>query len=236
MNDRLLSFSAVNKMTLLDYPEHLAAMVFTQGCNFRCFYCHNPVFVKGGEERAEISSIPFQAVENFLKSRKNFLDGVVISGGEPTLHKNLKETISRIKALGYKVKLDTNGSRPAVVEELLKEGLIDYLAMDFKCLPDDYEQICCFQVSPDLLRESVALAMSSGIPYEFRTTVWEEYHTLETLQAMGEWIKGAREWALQNLRKGELLGNSEEATPYNPARLQNYREPLSAFAETISVR
>ena len=113
-------------MTLLDYPDHLAAVLFTQGCNFRCFYCHNPLFVTSGcSGQIPEAKIPFGAIEKFIESRSGFLDGIVISGGEPTLHKSLIPTISKIKEMGMKVKLDTNGSRPDVIIELLEQQLVD---------------------------------------------------------------------------------------------------------------
>lgn len=224
-------------MTLLDYPDHVAAVLFTQGCNFRCFYCHNPLFVDtalfsspGG------SKIPFSAVESFLESRSGFLDGVVISGGEPTLHKPLEDTIRRIKGLGYRVKLDTNGSYPKVLKKLIEQNLLDYVAMDYKCLPGDYMENCGFEMPLEIFQQSVNILKTSEVPYEFRTTVWQEYHTLECLRKMGTLIAGAQSWALQNIRTGEVLGDCSHATPFNPARLEKFKDPLSDFSKEVNVR
>lgn len=232
--NRLLSFAAVNKMTLLDYPDHLAAVLFTQGCNFRCFYCHNPLFMLYNDTLE--ADIPFEAIEKFIDSRSGFLDGIVISGGEPTLHKSLIPTISKIKEMGMKVKLDTNGSRPDVILELIERKLIDYLAMDFKCLPEDYSKFCDFLMPPNKLKASIKAVKSLGIPYEFRTTIWQEYHTISCLEEMGKQINGAQRWALQNIRKDAVFGDCSMSTPFNPARLEKYKDILSPYADTIDVR
>lgn len=232
-----LSFAAVNKMTLLDFPGHVAAVLFTQGCNFSCFYCHNPLFISPlSTDRKGPQRIPFEAIKAFLVSRVGFLDGVVISGGEPTLHKGLADTLAQIKSLGYKVKLDTNGSHPQVVQDLLNQKVLDYIAMDYKCLPKDYSNICGFEMDSETFQSSLEVVAASGIPYELRTTVWEEYHTLKCLEEMGQRVKGIKSWALQNIRLGNVLGDCSNITPYNPARLEKYITSLSRYAQHISIR
>jgi pyruvate formate lyase activating enzyme len=149
-----------------DYPGKVAAVLFTQGCNFRCPFCHNGSLLskKGNESYSE------EEVFTFLKMRKGKLDGVVITGGEPTQHRDLPEFIRRIKQLGFLVKLDTNGSNPSMVEELLEENLIDYLAMDIKAPLNKYDSLCGVQVNTGLISKSISIIGSSKVAHHFRTT------------------------------------------------------------------
>ena len=174
----------IQKLTLLDYPGKVACTVFLNGCNFRCPYCHNAELLGDAE--------PVMTTEellNFLRKRQGILDGVCITGGEPTLHPELTELLRSIRALGYAVKLDTNGYRPDVLGALLQEGLLDYVAMDLKNGPDAYALTVGLK-SVDLakLRESIGLLLDSGREFELRTTVVKELHSAETLTSMADWL------------------------------------------------
>lgn len=191
----------LNKTTLLDYPEHVAATIFLGGCNFRCPFCHNKdlVLMQGKQV-----SIDKEEVLSFLKKRKGILSGVCISGGEPTLEPELKTFIADIKELGYLVKLDTNGYRPEVIDALLDGKLLDYIAMDIKnCLGEYGKSIGIEGVDTDRIKESIGCIMNSGIAYEFRTTVVRELHTKEGMLAIGKEIEGARAYFLQEYRESE---------------------------------
>ena len=176
----------LQKMTLLDYPGKIACTVFLGGCNFRCPFCHNSELFMGKPEKLMEDEDFFK----FLKSRKGLLDGVCVSGGEPTLYKNLPEFLARIKELGFLVKLDTNGSRPEVVKELVENNLVDYIAMDVKNSPAMYAQTIGLETM-DLapIEESLRLLIGGNMPYELRTTLVSQLHTEESIQDMGQWLQ-----------------------------------------------
>jgi pyruvate formate lyase activating enzyme len=192
-----------NKTTLLDYPEHVAATIFTGGCNFRCPFCHNGGLVMDAAGQQCISA---EEVLVHLRKRKGILDGVCITGGEPTLQPDLQEFIELIKKLGYLIKLDTNGYRPEVLRQLLAEGMLDYVAMDIKASKENYAVAAGLEhLAIDRIEESVALLQNSGIPYEFRTTVVKGIHTVEEFEAIGRWLAGSRAYYLQAFRGNENL-------------------------------
>jgi pyruvate formate lyase activating enzyme len=189
---------------MLDFPEKIAATVFTGGCNLRCPFCHNASLVLN---KGDTQHIAEDAFFEFLNKRKNILDGVCISGGEPLLHKDLKEFILKIKALGFSVKLDTNGCFPTKLKELVNEGLVDYIAMDIKNAPAKYQKTA--GITEDILaeiNESVAFLLTGHIDYEFRTTVVDGFHAEEDFVTIGKWIRGAKKYYLQNfVDSGDLL-------------------------------
>lgn len=195
----------LEKLTLLDYPDHLAAIIFTRGCNFRCHFCYNPMLVlpqEGKDEKNIKKEKGFAAVSSsdlflFLKERLGRLDGVVITGGEPTLQADLPSFIKKIKDIGYDVKLDTNGTNPEMLARIIKDGLVDYIAMDLKGPWDKYEKVVGVSVDCQNLQKSVKIIMNSGLPYEFRTTVVPGLLTGDDISRMGQSIKGAKKWYLQ---------------------------------------
>lgn len=198
-------------MTLIDYPGQLAAIVFTKGCNFRCHFCYNPLLVwpdRETDEKKYEKTYPRITEDEFflfLESRRGKLDGVVITGGEPTMHRDLPEFIKKIRALGYKIKLDTNGTNPEAVKNLLAANLLDYIAMDLKASFDKYEQVVGIKVNCQDLEKSVKIITTSGLPHEFRTTVVPGLHQLADFEAMGEIIKGADAWYLQKFKSDTEL-------------------------------
>lgn len=190
-----MAVNGFNKTTLLDYPGKIAATIFLGGCNFRCPFCHNSGLVLSSKEQPVIET---SEILKTLEKRKGILDGVCISGGEPTLDKNLFNLIDQIKNMGYPIKLDTNGSHPWVVKKLVKSGMIDMVAMDIKTSKENYSKVCgipSLDISPVL--ESVDFLLSQTIDYEFRTTVVKELHTLEDFLSIREWISGCRAYYLQ---------------------------------------
>lgn len=192
-----------NKTTLLDYPGRVAATVFVGGCNFRCPFCHN-----GGLVLEPLSGEVYSEAEilEFLKKRKNVLKGVCITGGEPTLQADLPEFLSKLKAIGYQVKLDTNGYMPEVLERLLDANLLDYVAMDIKNCRDKYALtagIHSTNFSIDRIERSVSVLKASSIPYEFRTTVVRELHTLEDMRKIAQWLSGCPRYFLQQYQDSE---------------------------------
>jgi len=194
----------LQKLTLLDYPGHTACTVFTGGCNYRCPYCHNAALVVDPHSQP---ILPEEEFFGFLKKRGGLLDGVAITGGEPTLLSDLPEFIGRVKDMGFAVKLDTNGTNPAMLARLLSEKLVDYVAMDIKTSPQRYGVVTGVAgCSTKSVEESVALLMGGGTAFEFRTTVVKDLHTAEDLENIGRWIAGAPRYFLQAFKdSGGLL-------------------------------
>lgn len=190
-----------NKTTLLDYPEHIAATVFTGGCNFRCPFCHNGELVL---DPGCQPLIPEEEVLAYLKKRRGILQGVCVTGGEPTLQQDLEEFLQKIKELGYPVKLDTNGYMPGVLWKLMQEHLIDYVAMDIKASRANYVHAAGLKnMDISRIEESIGILKSSGIPYEFRTTVVKGIHTVEEFENIGKWIAGCPAYYLQSYEENE---------------------------------
>jgi len=200
------------KLTLLDFPGHTACTVFTGGCNFRCPFCHNASLVRPEEEK---DVFPLEDVLAFLEKRRGLLDGVAITGGEPTLQSGLLDFMARVRALGYAVKLDTNGYRPAVLRDVLDNGLADYVAMDIKSSPERYAAVAGLpKLDLALIDESRRLLMEGKTDYEFRTTVVRELHTVADIEAAARWIAGARRYFLQSFKdSGDILDGSYTAAP-----------------------
>lgn len=197
-------FHGFQKTTLLDYPGHVAAIAFVGGCNLRCPYCHNSGLVLN-KDCPDIFSE--KDVISYLRKRAGLIDGLCISGGEPTLYEELPAFIRRVKQERFLVKLDTNGTNPKMLRLLLSEKLVDYVAMDIKASPERYQQITGFTgVSYDTIRESVALLLDSAIEYEFRTTIVQELHDEDMIRDITREIKGCKRYFLQNYKdSGEIL-------------------------------
>jgi len=190
-------------LTLLDYPGKVACTVFTGGCNFRCPFCHNGgIVLNPGAE----PSIPEEKVFDLLKKRRGVLEGVCITGGEPTLWKGLWDFAKEIKAMGYSVKLDTNGTNPELMHKLILAGVVDYVAMDIKNSPDKYAEtigVKGFNLQP--VKDSVRLLMQGTAGYEFRTTVVKGMHTPQDIVEIGKWIQGAQKYFIQPYRDSDLV-------------------------------
>lgn len=221
-----MRIQGLQKLTLLDYPEHTACTVFTAGCNFRCPFCHNASLVVDIPKDAEISEEEFFA---FLQKRIGILDGVCVSGGEPLLQPDIELFIRKIKDMGFAVKLDTNGSFPEKLIHLVEQGLVDYVAMDIKNSPETY----AFTAGTETLdivsvKKSVSYLKEGHVPYEFRTTVVKHYHSKEGFEEIGKWIQGTDKYFLQNfVDSGDLIGKntrgcSEEEMREFLATVQKY--------------
>lgn len=228
-----MQIHGLNKTTLLDYPEHVAATIFLGRCNFRCPFCQNGDLVLRPESQPVIVR---EEVMNFLRKRQGILTGVCITGGEPTLEDGLEDFIREIKALGYLVKLDTNGYRPEIIRRLLKENLLDYIAMDIKnCMERYAETAGVVQIDGERIRESIALIMNSQIAYEFRTTVARELHGEAELVAIGKEIAGAGAYFLQSYQESErVLAPGFHA--YNKAELEKMAECIRPYVANVQLR
>ena len=228
-----LHFFGIQKLSLLDYPTKMATTLFTGGCNFKCPFCHNRDLVFLDENENEI---PLDDIFSFLNERKNILDGVCISGGEPLLQKGLKDFIIQVKKLGLSIKVDTNGSQYEKLKELIDEGLIDYVAMDIKNSKDKYAMtidVNGFDLSA--VEKSVELLKESKVDYEFRTTIVKEFHTLDDMQKIGEWLKGAKRYFLQSYVDSENV-IKKGLHAHDKATLEQFRELLTNYIEHVDLR
>ncbi|MBI5732042.1 MAG: anaerobic ribonucleoside-triphosphate reductase activating protein [Candidatus Magasanikbacteria bacterium] len=198
----------LQKLTLLDYPGKVAATIFTFGCNFRCGFCHNPELVLLEKQRPN-PELAEEKILEFLRSRQGFLEGVVITGGEPTLQPDLEDFIFKAKALGFLVKLDTNGAVSAVLSRLLARHLLDFVAMDIKNSPGKYAETAGRQVNLSEIKKSVEMIKSSGVDYEFRSTLLTGLHSPEDILEMARFIGNAKKYVLQRfVSRPELVDKS----------------------------
>ncbi|PIP34072.1 anaerobic ribonucleoside-triphosphate reductase activating protein [Candidatus Falkowbacteria bacterium CG_4_10_14_0_2_um_filter_48_10] len=240
------------KFSLLDYPEHIAAIIFTQGCNFHCPFCYNPMLVEPNGKfknkpaqagQAQEGPFSLQNLEErdlfvFLKERQGKLDAVVISGGEPTIQPDLPDFMAKIKDLGYKIKLDTNGSNPDRLQEIIRRQLVDYLAMDIKAPLSEYDRATGVQPDINRIRQSIALVKQSRRPYEFRTTVVPGFLDTEKIEKIGAEIKMAEKWFLQSFQPGPDLVDRVFANlaPLTAAEMEELRGHAAAFAKFCQIR
>jgi len=237
----------LQKFSLLDYPDHIAAIVFTQGCNFRCPFCYNPMLVwptLGGKlnyKRKELKDhhhVEEDDLFAFLRSRAGKVEAVVITGGEPTIHPDLPEFIRKIKEMDFLVKLDTNGTNPEMVENLIKDNLVDYIAMDIKNSKDSYENTVKVKTNLDNIKKTVKIIMESSLPYEFRTTIVPGLIKKEDIEKIGQLIKRADLWYLQNFKKDtELLDkNLESVEPLSADEIKELQKIGKRFVKKCEIR
>ena len=227
-----MKICGIQKTTLLDYPGHMAATIFLEGCNFRCPFCQNGDLV----DRVSRDTIPEEELLSFLKKRASVLEGVCITGGEPTLQPRLEEFIVSIRRLGYKIKLDTNGYRPHVLKELCGQGLIDYVAMDIKTSRERYPVVSGNpSLEIDKIEESASFLMGGAIPYEFRTTVVKELHTVDDFDKIGRWLQGCSRYFLQNFVDSDRV-LVPGFTSCSPEELLSFSETLKAYMNDVAVR
>lgn len=201
-----MKFYGMQKMTLLDYPGYVACTLFTGGCNFRCPFCHNALLVLDLDENY---TIPEEEVLAFLKKRQGLLDGVCVTGGEPLINKDIGDFLSKVKELGFKIKLDTNGTNPALLKELVSQNLVDYVAVDIKNSPEKYaETVGLKSFDMSTINETVNFLMTGSVDYEFRTTVTKQFHTEKSMEEAARFIRGAKRYFLQNfVDSGNLIGS-----------------------------
>lgn len=197
-----MRIGGLQKFSMIDFPGKLAAVIFTQGCNFRCPYCHNPELVDPEHFDKPLDELDILA---FLNRRIGKLDGVVITGGEPTLHPDLPLLITKIRSMGFAIKLDTNGSNPALLKDMLQDGLIDYCAMDIKAPAKSYKKVTRSDVDIALIKESIKLIKQSGVEYEFRSTLVGELLSPEEILEMGSLIGRAKRLFLQKFVSTKTL-------------------------------
>ena len=227
-----MTVKGLQKLTLLDFPSRLAATVFLGGCNMRCPFCHNASLVvrNGGENISE------EQLLSFLESRRGKLSGVCITGGEPTLYRELPSFINKIRALGFAIKLDTNGTNPDMLASLIREGLVDYVAMDIKSSRAGYPRASGIpDIDVSKIDESVKILLSGKVDYEFRTTLVRELHSLSDMEDIGRWISGAKRYFLQSFKdSGDLISDGFSAL--DTKSLAEFLEAVRGYVRGAQIR
>ncbi len=230
-----MKLGGFQKMTLIDYPGKIATTVFTVGCSFRCGFCHNPELVIPVQFPA-----PNNMVEEFfqhLSKRKGKLEGVCITGGEPTIQPDIIEFIKKIREIGFLVKLDSNGSQPEMLKKIIKEKLVDFIAMDIKSSQQNYNKAIGLKFDIKKIKKSVKMIMESGIDYEFRTTVVPGIHSEQDFEEIGKWIKGAKAYYLQEYRQRHILDPKlKDVTAGKTLDLEKIKQSLKPYVKKVGIR
>lgn len=227
--------SGLQKTTLIDYPGNIACTVFTHGCNFRCSFCHNPELVIKKIQKKNI--ITEEEFFQFLKKRKSMLDGVVITGGEPCIQKDLVSFCKKIKRRGFLIKVDTNGSFPEVLEGLLKAKTVDYIAMDIKSSFESYKVVSGGFDSFKKILHSIEILKNSNIDYEFRTTVVKGLHSKKDVERIGRMVDGAEHFSLQNFKCGKSISKKlNKSNEFNSDEMEKFQKILKKFVKKVEVK
>lgn len=238
-----MKIGGLQKLTLIDYPNTIACTVFLTGCNFRCPWCYAPHLVLP-ERIKEIEGIDEDVFFNFLKKRKGKIDGVVICGGEPTINSGIFDFIEKIKKEGFLVKIDTNGSHPDVIKNLIKKGLVDYIAMDIKATLEDqpqndrkYDIVTGITADIDKIRESKDFILKGKVDYEFRTTVVSGIHTIKDIEEIAREIKGAKKYFLQNFYPEDIISKNEYSFgSFSTEEIEEFKNIAQKFVEYCQIR
>jgi len=227
-----MKIHGLQKMTLLDFPGHVACTVFLGQCDFRCPYCHNFELVDGSAPAVMDDTELFA----FLSKRKGLLDGVAVTGGEPCIHKDLPEFLKKVREMGFQTKLDTNGNHPGVLREILEEGLADYVAMDIKNSPEKYAQTIGLQgIDLSRVKESIALIMEKAPDYEFRTTVVKEFHEEKDFEGIGGLIRGAGKYFLQAFTDRDSVPFGGLSAP-SAEELRHFSDIMQKYVKRSEIR
>ena len=230
----MIEIKGLQKMSLIDYPGKISAVVFLAKCNFRCPYCHNPELVVGFDR---LPSIGQEELFKFLQEREKWIDGVVITGGEPCIQPELPEFAKRIKGLGFLVKLDTNGSNPRMLESMVKGKLVDFISMDIKGPLAKYREIARVDVNEKDIQKSVDIIRSSGLDYEFRTTAVPGIIGKKDIMEMGKWLKGSERYCIQQFRPLKTLDRKcQKVKPYTKEELDGFADSVKGFFKSVEVR
>ena len=235
-----MQIAGLQKLTLIDYPDKIACTIFLFGCNFKCGFCHNPELVFTNGQKAFCSE---KDVLDFLDKRKKYLDGVCITGGEPLINPDLKDLLEKIKEKGFLIKVDTNGSNPELLKEIIEQKLIDYTAMDIKTDAESYDILVGVDVDLSKIEESIKIIAKSNIDYEFRTTVISGYHNPEKIKKIGEWINNLagkpKKYCIQSFvpREGKLVDDKfEKIKPFEDEEIEEMKKAAIPYFEKVEVR
>ena len=225
----------IQRFSLIDYPGKISAIIFTRGCNFRCPYCHNPELV---DPNRYVDALEEKQLWEFLQRRQHKLDAVVITGGEPTLQEDLRPFLEKIRKMGFLIKLDTNGSNPGVLKNLLSENLLDYVAMDIKAPLEKYSEVARIPVAVENIEESIMLIRESHVSHEFRTTIAKNILSEEDVVSIAKMLRGEKLYFLQNCVPTKVLDPHflAEFVPYTREELQSLAQLAQSYVEKCLVR
>ena len=229
----MLPIKGLQKMSLIDYSPYSSCVVFIGGCNFRCPYCQNPKLVINVDEQPTLTE---DEIFKFLETRKEWLDAVVITGGEPTLYKELKPFIESIKSMGYKVKLDTNGTNPELLKKIMP--MLDYIAMDIKAPLDMYDNVTQIKTNTDNIKKSIKLIKTKAKDYEFRTTIIKDFFKGDDVIKIGEILKGSKKYTMQQFRQNmPILDESyKKVKPYTKEELEKFKTVLDNYFDEVEIK
>jgi len=225
----------IQGVSLLDYPDKICTTLFLEGCNFRCPFCHNPELVEINDATEEII---FADVLKKIEGRKNFIEGICITGGEPLLNDGIIDFVKELKKdRGLPIKIDTNGYNPALLKRMIEDGLMDFVAMDIKTSMKKYYIAAGTGINEDFIKESIEIILNSSIPYEFRTTVVPEVVSSDDIREIGSLVNGAKKYALQQFRNEKVLSSDfNKVTPYRPEEIKKFKDILLQFVEIVEIR
>ena len=228
-----MDFAGMQKLTLLDFPSVVACVVFTKGCNFRCPFCHNASLVCGGNS----DILSEEDILDFLGRRKGILEGIVVTGGEPLLHGGIPDFFKRVRELEYLIKLDTNGTNPDMLEYLIKNSLVDYVAMDIKNSPREYAKAAGdLPFDMAAIGRSKELLLSGAVNYEFRTTAVKGIHTEESMKELFEWISGAEKYFIQQFKPSDDLIAPNGLSEFSQEELKAFRDTAADYVKHAEIR
>jgi pyruvate formate lyase activating enzyme len=230
-----LLIKGLQKTSLIDYPPYTSSVIFLGGCNFRCGFCHNPELVLQPDKG---NTIKVEEVLEHLKNKRNWIEGVCITGGEPTIYPDLYKFMYELKKQGFLVKLDTNGTNPIILDYLIHNRLVDYIAMDIKAPLEKYEKITGVRADKEAVKQSVEIIKNSGIDYEFRTTAVPGLLGKEDFLRIAEWLKGSKRYCIQQFRnnKGLIDKELEKAEPYDNKKIEEIAKSLNPYFDEVEVK
>lgn len=231
-----MKIGGLQKLSLIDYPGKIAATIFLIGCNFKCPYCQNPELVDPQKIKKQ-PTISEQDFFKFLNSRKDFLEGVCITGGEPTIHSGIFNLIKKIKEKGFLVKLDTNGNNPEMLKKLLEAKLLDWVAMDIKTSQRNYNKAVGKKIDLKKIKESIELIKNSGVDHEFRMTVAPTIVEKKDIEEVSKWLKGIKKFTLQQFQNQKVLDKAfKKVEPYSERVLKDFQKILEKYIEKVELR
>ncbi len=230
-----LVIKGLQKTSLVDYPGKIACTIFLPNCNFRCGFCHNKDLVINPDK---LESIDEKKLLDFLKERKKWIEGICITGGEPLLYKEITNFLKKVKEFGYAIKIDTNGTNPELISELIKEKLVDFIAMDIKNSFERYNETAGTNVSIEKIKKSIEIIKNSKIDYEFRTTVVPGLHRTEDIKKIGEITKGCKKLVIQNFRADENVIDAryKNHKAFSRKELEEFKEILKPYSKSVEIR
>ncbi len=232
---KMIKIKGIQKTSMIDYPDKISTILFTPGCNFRCPFCYNEDLVINHDKLPEID--PDEIID-FLRSRKQWIDGVCITGGEPLLFEDIGRLLKRIKDTGLLIKLDTNGTNPKVLKQIIDDKLVDYIAMDIKNSFEKYDETTGVKVDITKIKESIRVIMNSGAEYEFRTTTIRKFHTKEDFIKISEVVKGAKNYYLQNFKPAPTTIDKDlkESDSFKEYELEEFKRILQKNVNKVKIR